>query len=71
MPTATKSDWIFEVTDGLDRPGTKRGESDTLPGALAGAWALNRYTESPVNIIDNRDDKPRVIATLRVDWKDE
>lgn len=72
MTTATQAPYTIRATDGTDRPApnTPTGTADDIHSALNAAWALNRHTESPVQIIDNRDGEPRLVALLTVEWLD-
>lgn len=69
MPTT--SDYTIMLADGLDRDTVPTGHADTINAALDCAWALQRHTESPVGIWDNRDGVPRKVAVLHLDWVDE
>jgi len=46
------------------------GSADDLTGALDAAWALNRHTERPIEILD-QDAEGVVVATVSVTWADE
>lgn len=67
----TDSDWIAKLEDDADRSTAMTASADTIQGAIAAAWNLQRMYEAPVLIIDNRDDEPRVAGRLNLEWIDE
>lgn len=56
-----------------ENPNSPTGTADDLHSALDAAWQLNRFTERPVVIIDNREDCPasaRIVCRVSVEWLD-
>jgi hypothetical protein len=46
------------------------GSADDIHSALNAAWALNRHTEGDVEIVENQEGTPHVIAVLSLEWRD-
>lgn len=74
--TTTTNDlapYTVRTADGLERPNSPTASADNIESALEAAWRLNRYTECPVVIVDNRDGCPpadRIVCRLTVEWLD-
>jgi hypothetical protein len=66
--TTTKAPWLIRVKNPEERPTVPSGEADDIHSALDAAWALQRHTEAPVEVYDNRDDTPRLMCTVTVEW---
>lgn len=72
--TPYKAPFHAQVADGMTRNTIGKIVAESMEGVLQGAWELNRYTESPVDIFGpDEDDKPgaRKLGTLRLDWLDD
>lgn len=71
MTTATLAPYSIKVSASEEpRPNSPTGTADDIHSALQAAWALNRHTESEVEIFDNRDGAPRLVARVHVEWLD-
>lgn len=70
MDTATTAPFTVRVADSAVRPHVPHGEASDLEAALRAAWVLQRHTESTVEVVDNRDGEPRVVARLTLEWLD-
>lgn len=43
-------------------------DADTIDAAIEGAWRMQRFYETPVEVVDNRDEAPSVIIRLNLEW---
>lgn len=69
MTTATLPPYTIQPAN-RDHGRHLTGSADDIHSALNAAWQLNRHVEDAVEIIDNRDGTPRVVAVLTLEWKD-